>query len=84
MMKKAKEQIAKSDILLMEYDWPTHGRMIELGMAYDMWKKIVIIVKQWVTVKDTVIGVSDRIIQYEELEDIVEPMQLLYKERNTK
>jgi hypothetical protein len=30
MMQRAKEEIEKCDALLIDYDGPTHGRMIEL------------------------------------------------------
>ena len=54
--------------------------MIELGMAYAMNKKVVVITKKWTHSKDTVRGVSDRIIEYEKIEDIIEPMSKLFSE----
>ena len=80
MMKRAKEKIEKCDVLLIDYDGPTHGRMIELGMAYAMNKKIVVITKKWTQSKDTVRGVSDRIIEYEDIVDIIKPMSKLFLE----
>ena len=54
--------------------------MIELGMAYAMNKKIVVITKKGTNIKDTVRGVIDRIIEYENIEDIIEPMSKLLSE----
>lgn len=73
-MQKAKEEIKRCDALLMDYDGPTHGRMIELGMAYAMKKKIIVITKQGTPMKDTVRGVANSVIEYKELEDIVESL----------
>ncbi len=76
MMQRAKEEVIKCDALLIDYDGPTHGRMIELGIAYAMNKKIIVITKRWTIIKDTVRGVSDSIIEYENIEDIFEPMKI--------
>jgi thymidylate synthase len=54
--------------------------MIELGIAYAMNKKIVLITKKWIHVKDTVKWVSDSIIEYENIEDIIKPMEKIYSE----
>jgi hypothetical protein len=54
--------------------------MIELGMAYAMNKKIILITKRWTNIKDTVRGVSDSIIEYENIEDIIQPMSKLFTE----
>lgn len=80
MMKKAKEEILKCEVLLINYDGPTQGRMIELGIAYAMNKKIILITKQWTPIKQTVKGVVDKVIEYEEIEDIIEPMSKIFSE----
>lgn len=80
MMKRAKKEVGKCEVLLIDYDGPTHGRMIELGMTYAMNKKIVLITKRWTRIKDTVRGVSDSIIEYENIEDIIQPMAKLFSE----
>ncbi|MCX6824642.1 MAG: nucleoside 2-deoxyribosyltransferase [candidate division SR1 bacterium] len=77
MMQRAKEEIEKCDALLIKYDGPTHGRMIELGIAYAMNKKTILITKKGTPIKDTVRGVIDSSIEYEELEDSIEPMSKL-------
>jgi len=74
MMEKAKTAIQECDALLLEYDWPSHGRMIELGIAYAMNKKIIIIAKNGITIKNTVKWVATSIIPYDSLEDIIQPM----------
>jgi nucleoside 2-deoxyribosyltransferase len=55
-MKRAKEEIEKCDVLLIDFDWPASGRMIELGIAFALNKKIILIKKQWFFVKTTVEG----------------------------
>ena len=80
MMRRAKEKIEECEALVIDYGGPTHGRMIELGMAYAMNKKILVITKKGTNIKDTVRGVSDRIIEYENIEDIIEPMSKLFSE----
>lgn len=80
LMQRAKEEIKQCDALLIDFDGPASGRMIELGIAYALNKKIVLITKKGTLVKETVSGVTDGIIEYEHLEDIIEPMsQLLVK-----
>ena len=77
LMKKAEDEIRKCDALLIDYDGPASGRMIELGMAYAMGKKIILITKNGTSVKETVAGVTDGIIEYNELEEVIEPMSRL-------
>ena len=75
LMKSAKEEIEKCDALLIDFDWPATGRMIELGIAYAMEKMIIVITKKDTKIKDTILGVIDKVIEYEELDDIIEPMK---------
>lgn len=77
LMQRSKDEIEKCDALLIDYDGPASGRMIELGMAYAMNKKIILIVKKGMFVKETVVGVADTIIEYEKLEEIIAPMSKL-------
>ncbi len=77
LMQKAKEEIIKCDALLINYDGPGHGCMVELGIAYALNKKIVLITKKGTFVKETITGVTDKIIEYEKLEDIVKPLSKL-------
>ncbi len=79
LMSRAKEEIQKCDAILLDYDGPANGRMIEVGIAYALNKKICLIVKQGVDIKETVAGISDVVITYSELEEIIEPMEELLK-----
>ena len=77
LMQRSKKEIEGCNVLLIDYDGPGHGRMIELGIAYALNKKIVLIAKKGTVVKETVSGVTDRIIEYEKLEDIIKPLSKL-------
>lgn len=71
LMRRAKEEIQKSDILLIDVtDKPT-GRAIEAGIAYALGKKIIVIMKKGVKIKDTVRGMADLIIEYDKIAEIV-------------
>ncbi|MFA5000869.1 MAG: nucleoside 2-deoxyribosyltransferase [Candidatus Paceibacterota bacterium] len=72
LMQRAKAEIEKCDALLIDYDGPGNGRIIELGIAYALNKQIILIAKKGTKIKDTVAGVADKIIEYEKLEDIIE------------
>jgi len=77
LMKKAFEEIQKSDWLLIDMtDKPT-GRAIEMGMAFALNKKIVTIIKRGTIIKDTVRGVSQAIIEYGNIEEIVPKLKEL-------
>jgi nucleoside 2-deoxyribosyltransferase len=54
LMQKAREEIEKCDALLIDFDGPASGRMIELGMAYALNKKIILIAKNNIIIKSTV------------------------------
>ena len=85
MMQSAKKQIISCDALLIDYDGPGSGLMIELGMAYSFNKKILLITKKGINIRSTVKGVTDAIIEYTELKDIIDPMKrLLLKWGNNK
>lgn len=77
LMRRAKEEMAKCDVLLMEYDGPGHGRMVELGIAYALGKRIILITKKGTFVKETIFGVTNSLIEYKHLEDIVDPLKQL-------
>ncbi len=77
LMQRAREEIAKCDVLLIEYEGPGHGRMVELGIAYALHKKVVLITKAGTPVKETILGVTDSIIEYKDLADIRDPLSSL-------
>ncbi len=71
LMQSSKEEIQKSDVLLIDMtDKPT-GRAIEAGIAYALGKKIIVIMKKGVEIKDTTRGIADLIIEYDKIEDII-------------
>jgi len=66
-MHRAKQEIAKSDALLIDVtDKPT-GRAIEAGIAYALGKKIILIMKKGTKIKDTSRGIANVIIEYNKL-----------------
>lgn len=71
LMQRSREEIEKCDALLINYDGPATGRMIEVGIAYTLGKKIILITKKGANIRDTIKGITDDIIEYEELEDII-------------
>jgi len=70
LMQKAKEEIEKSDVLLIDMTNKPTGRAIEAGMAYSLGKKIIAIMKRGTEIKDTTKGIADRIIMYDVIDDI--------------
>jgi nucleoside 2-deoxyribosyltransferase len=78
MMAKAKGEIEKSDILLVDItDKPSGGRALEVGIAFALNKKVLIIMKKGTEIKNTWEGVADTIIEYEKLEDIVPDLKIV-------
>lgn len=73
-MQRAREEIGKCDALLIDFDGPASGRMIELGITYALNKKVILITKKRTLVEETVSGVTDGIVEYDNLKDIIEPM----------
>jgi nucleoside 2-deoxyribosyltransferase len=80
LMQRAKKEISECDALLIEYDGPGHGRMVELGIAYALDKKIILITKVGTLIKETILGVTDNVIEYKNIEDIVYPLSQLFSD----
>ena len=80
LMRRAKEEIAKCDVLFIEYSGPGHGRMVELGIAYALDKKVILLTKEGTFVKETILGVVNSVIEYKKLEDISAPLSKLLLE----
>lgn len=76
LMKRAKEEILKCDALLIDLTTVSTGRAIEMGIAFNAGKKIIIICEKDTALRDTAKGVADEIVEYENLEDIVEPLNM--------
>ncbi|MDD2731664.1 MAG: hypothetical protein PHI53_00510 [Candidatus Pacebacteria bacterium] len=70
LMQKTKDEIKKSDALLIDMtDKPT-GRAYEAGIAYAFGKKVIVIMKHETQIKDTTRGIADLIIKYQKIQDI--------------
>ena len=80
LMNRAKEEILKCDALLLDVTQKSTGRTIEAGIAFANGKKIIIIAKRGACIKDTLKGVADVVIEYDTLEDIVEPLTSFYSQ----
>ena len=77
LMKRAFEEIQKSDWLLIDMtDKPT-GRAIEAGIAFALNKKIVVIMKKGSNIKDTTKGISQTVIEYNNIDEIVPELNKL-------
>jgi nucleoside 2-deoxyribosyltransferase len=70
LMENAKNEISKCDILLYDGSKKSTGRAIELGIAYCLHKKIIIIKNTNTKIKDSLSGTADKIINYKNIEDI--------------
>jgi nucleoside 2-deoxyribosyltransferase len=71
LMKRVKEEIEKSDYLLIDMtDKPT-GRAIEAGIAYALGKKVIVITKQGTQIKNPTKGIAATVIEYDNLDEIV-------------
>lgn len=78
LMIRAREEIEKSDFLLIDMSEKPTGRAIEAGIAHTLGKKIIVIAKKGTTIKDSVRGIADIVIEYDQLEDIVAPIRDYY------
>lgn len=75
LMTRAREEIRKSDALLIDItDKPT-GRAIEAGIAYALGKKIFVIMKRGTKIKETTKGIADVIIEYDHESDITNALK---------
>ena len=82
LMDKAKEEIKKCDVLLIDMTNKPTGRAIEAGIAFAQNKKVISIMKKGTRIKDTVRGISDMIIEYEDIRDIIKPLNSLFNKWN--
>lgn len=81
MMMQALHEIKLSDILLIDVSEKSTWRTIEAWIAYALWKKIILIAKEWTGVKDTFQWISNLIIYYKELKDIKRTLLDIYQNR---
>lgn len=80
LMDRTKEEIRKSDALLIDMTHKPTGRAMEAGIAFEQNKKIITIMKKQTKIKDTTRGISDAVIEYDNIEEIVEPLQSLFNQ----
>jgi len=84
LMKRAKEEISKCDALLFNATKKSTVRAIEVGIAYSMGKKIIVIMKEGTKIKDTLQGIADIVITYGEINDVSESLSKYLKYRRFK
>lgn len=83
LMQKSKEEIQKSDALLIDMSEKPTGRAIEAGIAYALSKKVIVIMKKGTQIKDTTRGIADEIIEYDNITEILPKLkQVFIKWRN--
>ena len=75
LMRRTKEEISKSDVLLIDMtDKPT-GRAIEAGIAYALDKKVILIAKKGTRIKNIARGIASLVIKYDVINNIVTPLK---------
>lgn len=84
LMKEAKEELECSDVLIVDMTNASTGCAIEAGMAFEMGKRVVSLVKKGERIKNTTSGISDAVIEYENFDDIVKPLNSLFLSWNKK
>ena len=82
LMNRAKKEIEKCDILLIDMTNKPTGRVIEAGIAFAQNKRIISIMKKGTKIKDTTRGISDAVIEYKNIKDIVKPLNYLFNKWN--
>ncbi len=80
LMNSAREKILRCDVLLFDATEKSTGKAIEVGIAFSNKKKIIVIIKKGILIKDTLRGVADAIINYKTIEDIQNDLKRLYLE----
>ncbi len=76
LMQRTRDEISKSDALLIDVtDKPT-GRAIEAGIAFALNKKVIVIAKKGTQMKDTTRGIASLVIEYDVIDDIVMPLKM--------
>ncbi len=74
MMFAAKEAISKCDALLFDMTDPSVGKAIEAGIAYSLGKKVIVIFQKNAEKRNTILGIADLIVEYDQIEDIKLPL----------
>lgn len=84
LMQQAKEEIQKSDALLIDMSEKPTGRAIEAGIAYALNKKVIVIMKKGTQIKDTTRGIADEIIEYDKITDILPKLKQIFTKSSRK
>lgn len=74
MMQAAQKAISGCDALLFDLTDPSVGKAIEAGIAYQLNKKIIVILEKGFEKRNTVLGIADIFIEYGQIEDIKAPL----------
>ncbi|OGM19982.1 hypothetical protein A2955_02200 [Candidatus Woesebacteria bacterium RIFCSPLOWO2_01_FULL_37_19] len=80
LMDGARTEILNCDALLFDATEKSTGRAIEVGIAFANQKKIIMIMKEGTSIKDTLRGVADVVITYKVIEDIQDDLRRIYLE----
>ncbi len=80
LMTRAEEEVLNCDALLIDLSTVSTGRAIEMGIAFSAGKKIIIIVKKGTILRDTSKGIADKIIEYNKINDIIQPLKTFLQE----
>ncbi len=75
MMIRALDELRKSDVLLIDMSKKPTGRAFEAGAAFALGKRIVVILKKGTKIENVTIGIADVIIEYDQIDDIVEKLR---------
>jgi nucleoside 2-deoxyribosyltransferase len=74
IMSQAKKAITDCDALLFDTTDLSPGKAIEAGIAYQLNKKIIVIFKKGSEKWNTVLGIANLVIEYDQIEDIKTPL----------
>ncbi len=71
LWRRSKEEIVKCDALLIDVsDYPSGGRVIEVGMAYALNMPIIVIKRKGVEHKEIYDGIGSKLIVYKNYDDV--------------
>lgn len=82
LMKETFEQIAKADLLLIEFSEKGTGLGIEAGYGYAKSKPIIVIAKEGSDISTTLKGISREIITYKIISEIEEKLHRIIEPLN--
>jgi nucleoside 2-deoxyribosyltransferase len=77
LMARSRDEILASDALLIDMTAKPTGRAIEAGIAYAAGRRVVILMRRGTAIKATARGIADAVIEYNSLDEIMEPLRAL-------